>query len=88
MKKTLIVALLLGCFFASTYVYADEYGDRFYSETPRGMQDFTVEEEPAIAMDMDEAAKELRDIMPAAGEEDVADDHSVASEEEKAAEAE
>ena len=57
--------LLLG---VSANAWADEYGERFYAETPRGMADFTVPEETGdIALD--DMAADLQDIMPAAGEE-------------------
>lgn len=55
------------CF--SEKVFADEYGERFYNNTPAGMAEYSVpsQETPDIAMD--DMASDLQDIMPAAGEE-------------------
>ena len=58
--------VLLFCF--SQNASADEYGERFYNNTPAGMAEYTVPsyETPDIAMD--DVAADLQDIMPAAGE--------------------
>ncbi len=50
---------------------ADEYGERFYNQTPQGMADYTAEEEEIPAIAMDDVAADLQEIMPAAGEEEV-----------------
>ncbi len=70
-----IATILVICF--SQYASADEYGARFYNNTPAGMAEFTLPSETVdIAMDdvnssdnMDNIASNLQNIMPAAGEE-------------------
>ncbi len=58
--------VLLFCF--SQNASADEYGERFYNNTPAGMAEFTLPDE-TVDIAMDDAAADLQDIMPAAGEE-------------------
>ncbi len=59
-------ATLMLCTFSYS-ANADEYGERFYNQTPVGMADYTVPEQQMIAMD--DVATQMQDIMPAAGEE-------------------
>ncbi len=54
---------------ASLPSYADDFGERFYNQTPRGMADHTIEDSiPSIAMD--DMAADLQNIIPAAGDDD------------------
>ena len=59
------MALCLG----SITSHADEYGERFYNQTPKGMADFTANPHEIPDIAMDEIADSLQDIMPAAGDE-------------------
>lgn len=59
---------ILGVISLSFSAHADDFGPRFDDTTPPGLADYTVEETPDIAMD--DMAKDLQDIMPAAGEEE------------------
>jgi len=52
----------------SNYASADDYGERFYNQTPTGMADFTLPDE-TVDIAMDDIAEDLQDIMPAAGEQ-------------------
>lgn len=47
---------------------ADEFGDRFYNQTPPGLADGTGEAEEIPDIAMDDAAQDMQNIMPAAGE--------------------
>ena len=49
-------------------VMADEFGERFYNQTPKGMADYTVPQDADIAMD--DAAQQMQEIMPASGDEE------------------
>lgn len=59
----------------------DAYGERFANTTPPGLKEHTAPELPQIAMD--EIARDLQDVMPAAGE---AEDEEMTSEEAAASE--
>jgi len=52
---------------------ANEFGDMFYNQTPAGMADYTAPETESSDIAMDEMAKDMQDIMPAAGEEEVSE---------------
>ncbi len=67
MRKTALT--FLGVIGLGGTVLADDFGPRFAETTPPGLAEYTVEETADIAMD--EAAKDLQDIMPAAGEEQI-----------------
>ncbi len=64
----LLLSLLANFTFASASL-ADDFGERFYNEPPKGLGDFTAESDEIPDIAMDEAAKDLQDIMPAAGDE-------------------
>ena len=73
----IVTLLLLGIIFIAQDVRADDgFGEMFYNQTPKGMADHTVSEEETSDIAMDDAAQDMRDIMPAAGEEE-ADDSAV-----------
>ncbi len=55
---------------------ANEFGDMFYNQTPAGMADYTAPETESSDIAMDEMAKDMQDIMPAAGEEEKIDESS------------
>ncbi len=59
---------ILGVMAFGITAHADDFGPRFSETTPPGLADYTVEETPDIAMD--DLAKDLQDIMPAAGEKE------------------
>lgn len=67
-----VMAVIVGGF--AGVALADEFGERFYNHAPEALGDFTSThtEMPEIAKDdaMDSLAKDLQDIMPAAGEEE------------------
>lgn len=71
MKQYLSVFLLAFtlCVGVSTHSFADEFGDRFYNQAPAGLGDYTAESHEIPDIAMDDVAKDLQDIMPAAGEE-------------------
>jgi len=75
MKTTAIIMCLAILAFVPTSVSADDFGERFYNNAPSSLGDFTssgAEAFPDIAMD--DAAQDLQEIMPAAGEEVVPED--------------
>ena len=49
---------------------ANEFGDMFYNQTPAGMADYTAPETEYSDIAMDEMAKDMKDILPAAGDEE------------------
>ena len=53
----------------SSPALADEFGDRFYNQTPAGLGDYTMPEEGIPMVSIDDIAQDLQDVMPAAGEE-------------------
>ncbi|MGH1403961.1 MAG: hypothetical protein ACRBDL_06935 [Alphaproteobacteria bacterium] len=61
----------IGIGLSSPVSAADEYGDRFYNQTPKGLADYTVEEDSMPNIAMDDMAADLQEIMPAAGDGDV-----------------
>lgn len=64
---------------------ADEFGNRFYGHAPAALGDYTAKPAQDIAQD-EELAKELQNIMPAAGDEhaDKAEDSADKEKAEKA----
>ncbi len=68
--KVLLVMVAVG--FTPFTVSADEFGERFSNKAPSGLGDYTAEETEFPDIAMDDMAEALQDIMPAAGEEDVA----------------
>lgn len=48
---------------------ADEYGSRFYEQTPAGMMPYTMADRDYQIAQIEEIARELQDVAPAAGEE-------------------
>ncbi len=65
---------MFGVISVSQDVQADEFGERFYNQTPAGMADYTVPQEEIPDIAMDEVAQELQDIMPASGDENQSDE--------------
>ena len=63
----LVLSVLLG--FAPITATADDFGTRFNNKAPKGLGDYTAPEHEISDVAMDEAAKDLQDIMPASGEE-------------------
>lgn len=70
MGKILVLGTVI-LMFSPFAVQADEFGERFYSQAPAGLGDFTASptQTQDIAKD-DTTAQELQEIMPAAGEEE------------------
>ena len=63
----LFLSVLLG--FAPITANADDFGARFGNQAPKGLGDYTAQDYEISDVAMDEAAKDLQDIMPASGEE-------------------
>lgn len=63
----LLLSVLLG--FAPITATADDFGPRFDNKAPKGLGDYTAPEHEISDVAMDDVAKDLQDIMPAAGEE-------------------
>ena len=73
MQILLVLFVMIVGGFVSNIALADEFGDRFYNQAPQGLGEYTMEEEIEIQfISMDDIAKNLQDIMPAAGDEEVA----------------
>ncbi len=73
MQILLILFVIVISGFVPNGAHADEFGDRFYNQAPQGLGDYEMEEEAEIQfISMDDIAKNLQDIMPAAGDEEVA----------------
>jgi len=70
MRFTFLLLLSLLASFTTTASLADEFGDRFYNEPPKGLGDFTADSHEIPDIAMDDAAQDVQDIMPAAGDED------------------
>jgi len=64
------ILLIFGIMVSAQNVRADEFGERFYNQTPKGMADYTVPQDEDADIAMDEAAQQMQDIMPAAGDEE------------------
>ncbi len=71
MKQILSVFLIAFALvnMTSGSVMADDFGDRFYNQAPAGLGDFTAETHEIPDIAMDDVAKDLQEIMPAAGED-------------------
>jgi hypothetical protein len=69
------VTIMFFCF--SEKASADEYGERFYNNTPAGMAEYTVPPHETQDIAMDDMATDLQDIKPAAGEEAAKSDPEV-----------
>lgn len=67
---TFLVTLILAVSAAGAS-HADEFGERFYAKAPAALGDFTAQpvEIDAVAQE-EQTAKDLQNIMPAAGEEE------------------
>ena len=68
------------CFVFSAPAIADEFGPRFWAQAPAGLGDYTAPEVPVQNIAMEDAAKNLQDIAPAAGDEKDQDDKIIVSE--------
>ncbi len=66
--KTVCVLSFMACL--PSLAQADEYGERFYNQAPKGLGDFSSAETETPDIAMDDAAQDLQDVMPAAGEEE------------------
>ncbi len=67
MKTALILAVTVYGLLPS-FAFANEFGDYFYNKTPAGLGDYTTPESEIPDIAMDEIAKDLQLIMPAAGD--------------------
>ncbi len=67
MRFTFLVAIALSTI--SFSAHADEFGARFFNQAPPGLGDFTADEHQIPDVAMDDAAQDMQNIMPAAGEE-------------------
>ncbi len=70
MQIFLVLFVLTVGGFTPNIAFADEFGDRFYNQAPSGLGDYTAPEDEFPDIAMDDIARSLQDIMPAAGEEE------------------
>lgn len=69
MRSAIILSVFTIIAFMPYVAFADEFGERFYSETPSGLGEYNVTSVEIQDIAMDEVAEDLQDVMPAAGEE-------------------
>ena len=71
MPVLIILSLIaLGTLVPHGAAYADEFGERFYGQTPQGLGDFAAEEAEISDIATEDISEDLDNIMPAAGEEE------------------
>lgn len=66
----LLPATILASLVIMHHACADDYGERFYNQTPTGLAEYSVSSHETPDIAMDDAARELQNIMPAAGDEE------------------
>ncbi len=69
--KTILILAIASFNLLPTIVSADEFGERFNNKTPQGMASYDAAENEIPDIVMDNIAKELQDVMPAAGTEEI-----------------
>ena len=69
--RYIVTMLITGIIVFAQDVRADEFGERFYNQTPAGMAEYTAPENETSDIAMDEWAEDLQNITPASGEEEV-----------------
>ena len=67
----MILAVFTMVAFMPNMAVADEFGERFHAQTPSGLGEYTAMDSEIPDITMDDVAKTLQDIMPAAGDEEV-----------------
>ena len=77
MRVLFILAVLFFVSFVSYAAYADEFGDRFHTQTPQGLGDFSVEDGEVSDVAMEDISENLDNIMPASGEENSTVDQDI-----------
>ncbi len=79
MRNLFILSAVLIMNASSQAALADEFGDRFYSQTPTGLGEHTVIETESPEVAMDNLAKEVQEISPASGESNTPSDEELSS---------
>ncbi len=69
MKYAIVGLIFVFSAFSGSGVFAHDFGESFYNETPLGLAEYSVDDAETQDIAMDDIAKELGNIMPAAGEE-------------------
>ncbi len=72
-----VILSVLSVTATASYAFDDGFGDRFYNQAPQALGEYKAEDTEMPDIAMDDFARELQEIQPASGEEELATEDEV-----------